>query len=571
MKKKNIFLYILLSGFLFTACDDSILNVVPKNTLTDSNVWTDPNAADLFLNDIYANLPNGNNWYDPFENYSDNSMCGFGWPTSRNLERESSYTPYAYPDGGSGLVIWWDTNYGYIRRCNLFIKNVEQSEALTDEYKTQRIGEARFLRAFYYHILWMSYGGLPIITEPLDRITQGDEIFKPRATAEETAKFIIEECETAAQEMDVNNEAGRASKGAALTLKGWVELYHASPLYNTNNDANRWRNAANTFKRVMDLDVYRLYPNYGTLFLPEGNNNSEGIFYRMYYPGEKGGRESAYLSTPYTGNGGHTSWGGAAPTQDLVDDYAMDNGLPIYDPQSGYNEQDPYANREKRFYESIVYDGSYWYNDIIYTRLGVNSLNELDLSDATDASNTGYNLRKRMNPNIQLGAANWDGATSDQNYYYFRYSEVLLSYAEAQNEVVGPDQSVYDAVNQVRERNPLDPYLPPLKQGLSQAEMRKEIRRERRVELAYEDKRRWDIVRWKTAEDIYSKGLHAMKIEEVDGKLQYTVIPAPGGNRKFNPHNYWFPIPQQVLDQNPVIREQNGGPDNWVNGQNQGY
>src|SRR5690606_22786796 len=140
---------------------------------------------------------------------------------------------------------------------------------------------------------------------------------------------------------------------------------------------------------------------------------------------------------------------------------------------------------------------SYWYNDTIYTRVGTGSPNALDVSDAGDATNTGYNLRKRMNPSIPLGADNWSGATGGENYYYFRYAEVLLSYAEAQNEAVGPDESVYDAVNRVRERNPTDPYLPPLPADLNQEEMRRAIKRERRVELAFEDKRRWDIIRWK--------------------------------------------------------------------------
>ncbi|MDR1116554.1 MAG: RagB/SusD family nutrient uptake outer membrane protein [Tannerella sp.] len=569
---KNIYI-IVLSGLLLNACNDEILDVIPQDQLSDATVWSDENTADLFLNDIYANLPDGNDWYDPFENYSDNSMCGYGWTTSRGLEREGTYTAAGnYPEGSSGLRLWWDSNYGYIRRCNIFITNVEKSD-LPEDYKRVRIGEARYLRAYFYHILWMSYGGLPIITEPLNRLTQGDDIFKPRATAEETARFIIGECALAADELNVSSEPGRITKGAALTLKGWMELYDASALLNPDNEPARWAQAAETYKKVMDLGVYRLYPDYGILFLPEGNANDEGIMYRQYYPGtaQLGGRESALMSTPYVGNDAHTSWGAVGPTQDLVDSYCMANGRPVDDPESGYDPQNPYANRERRFYESIVYDGSYWYNDTIYTRLGVGSLNELDLSDAGDATNTGYNLRKRMNPNIQLGAANWDGYTSSQHYYYFRYAEVLLGYAEARNEAAGPDPSVYAAINQVRERNPSNPYLPPLREGLSQSEMRTEIRRERRVELAFEDKRRWDIVRWKAAEELYSRGLHAMRIEEIDGKLHYTVIPATGGNRKFNWYNYWFPVPQQVLDRNEVIRAQNGGPDNWKNGQNPGY
>lgn len=242
------------------------------------------------------------------------------------------------------------------------------------------------------------------------------------------------------------------------------------------------------------------------------------------------------------------------PTQDLVDEYEMDNGRPITDPNSGYDPQHPYLHREPRFYASIVYDGSYWYDDTIYTRLGVGSLNQLDLSNAGDNTNTGYNLRKRMNPNIPLGADNWDGATSNENYYYFRYAEVLLMYAEAQNEAVGPDPSVYQAINEVRTRVA----LPDLPEGMSQAQMRTAIQRERRVELAFEGKRRWDLVRLRIASEKYAQGLHAMKMEETGGQLHYTVISAPGGNRAFSEKNYLFPIPQYALDQNSKLTQNTG-------------
>lgn len=553
MKNFNIYMLILGSLGLIYSCKDGVLNVVPHNELSDATVWSDSGTADLFLNDIYANLPNGNNWIDPWDNYSDNSMCGYGWVASRNFEKESSYTPTTYPSGG--LNIDWSYIYGVIRRCNVFMKQAATSNVLTESYKKERVAEARFLRAYFYQILWMCYGGVPVITEPLNRNTMGDSIFYGRSTVEETFKFITEECSAAAEDLPlVPTESGRATKGAALALKGWCELFYASPVYNPGDDKTLWANAAATNEQIMNLHVYHLYPDYGRLFLPAGNINDEGIFYREYYPQLNGGRESSYESAPYTKNGAHTSWGAVNPTQELVDAYGMDNGLPITDPASGYDPQHPYLHREQRFYESIVYDGSWWYNDTVYTRLGVGSPNQLDLADAGDNTNTGYNLRKRMNPDIPLGAANWDGATSNENFYYFRYAEVLLNYAEAQNEAAGPDQSVYDAVNQVRERVT----LPALPAGMSREEMRKEIRRERRVELAFEGKRRWDLVRWQTAIEKYSNGLHAMKIEEVNGKLQYTVILAPGGSRKFAPKNYVFPIPQYALDQNGQLKQNAG-------------
>ena len=528
---------------------DESLDVIPRDKLAGGSVWSDMGAADVFLNDIYGQLPDGNNWYDPFDNWSDNSICGYGWPTSRTKIQQTNYTPSTI--GFEGLNLDWGTNYNYIRRCNVFIKNVTASE-LDADYKKKRLGEARFLRAYFYHLLWMSYGGVPVIDEPLSVADQGDGIFHARNSFDETFQFISDELASIANDIPEINEPGRATKGAALTLKGWVELF-----------AHKYKESAATNKQIIDElgngKLYDLFPDYGNLFL-DNTNNKEAIFYRQYIPRVKGGAFEGYNGPTFTKNGAETSWGGVNPTQELVDDYAMDNGLAISEPASGYDPQQPYVNREKRFYQSIVYDGSYWYNDTIFTRQGIGSKNEIDLSDKDDATQTGYYLRKRCNDKITLGADNWDGASGGQNYYYFRYAEVLLNYAEAQNEAAGPDASVYDAINKVRARNPSDPYLPQLTPGLSQAQMREAIRRERRVELAFEDKRWWDLIRWNIAHINLNKQLHGIAIKAgTTGKLVYTPVTVPGGNRKFDASkNYLFPIPQNALDQNKKLTQNPG-------------
>jgi hypothetical protein len=257
------------------------------------------------------------------------------------------------------------------------------------------------------------------------------------------------------------------------------------------------------------------------------------------------------MGPTFTKGGAETSWGGVGPTQEMVDSYFMANGKAINEPGSGYDPQNPFANREKRFYESIIYDGTFWYNDTIYTRQGIGSKNELDLADKDDASNTGYYLLKRLNDKITLGADNWTPpGTSAQNYYYFRYAEVLLSYAEAKNEVSGPDQSIYDAINEVRNR--VD--LPDLAMGLSQSQMRDAIRQERRVELAFEDKRYWDIIRWRTAHIVLNHPLHGIAINKVGNIMTYNIVNVTGGLKQFNESkNYLFPIPQYAIDQNPKL------------------
>lgn len=524
------------------SCSDDALDVEPRDRFADSTVWTDEGTSDLFLNDIYTTLPDGNNWYDPIENWSDNSICGFAWPSSRNILQQSLQNPTNNPSGDVGNTINWSTRYAVIRKCNLFIEKVTESD-LSEEYKTMRLAEARYLRAYNYHWLWMAYGGVPIITISLDRLSQGDAIFYARNTSEETLKFITDECAGIYPDLLDVPESGRASKGAAMALKGWCELY-----------AGKWAEAAASNKLIMDELAYDLHPDYQGLFLlGAGDANTEGIFYREYFPTDRGGRFDGYIGPTFTAGGAETSWGGINPTQDLVDDYAMDNGLPIADATSGYDPQDPYENREPRFYQSIVYDGSYFYNDTI--RMVEGSKNAIDLTDKDDATQTGYYMRKRLDDNLVLGAANWDGATSYQNYYIFRFGEVLLNFAEAQNEAVGPDGSVYQAVNRIRERAG----IPELPAGLSKDDMRTAIRRERRVELAFEDKRFWDLLRWRTAEINLDRPLKGVKITEPDGALQYEIINATGGDRKFDASkNYLFPIPEGVLNQNEKL-EQNPG------------
>lgn len=544
--KRSCFYFLILSIILFNfSCKkslDSSLNVIPGNSLTNASVWTSSSTADVFLNAIYGYLPDGNNEYDPFDNWSDNSICGFAWPVSRTEAQQAIYTPATL--NFDQLPYTWGTLYRNVRACNVFITNVTSS-SLDTGYKRERVAEARFLRAFFYQELWMAYGGVPVITNPLDISTQGDSIFRARNTSDETFQFIDSELGAIAGDLPVTaSGSGRATMGAALTLKGWVELFD-----------KKFSQSAATNMQVMNMGIYSLFPDFGQLFLPGNNVNNEGIFYREYIPNVLGGRCDSYDGATFTKGGSETSWGGVNPTQELVDDYDMDNGLSIKDPASGYNPQQPYVNREPRFYESIVYDGSYWYNDTIYTRQGIGSPNEIDLSDHNDATQTGYYQKKGLNDKITLGADNWNNGTSGQNYYYFRYAEVLLNYAEAQNEAVGPDATVYSAINMVRERAK----LPDLPQGLSQDAMRTDIRRERRVELAFEGKRYWDLIRWGTAGTNLNQQLHGISIKGSNGVLNYTPVTIPGGNRKFDASkNYVFPIPQSAMDQNKNLTQNPG-------------
>lgn len=548
LNRKVLFILIPVAVALHS-CNDKVLDVQPRGSFPGTEVWSDPNTADLFLNDIYFGLPNGNNWYDPIENWSDNSICGFPWPNSRQNIQQSLQSPAnAGFSGDLSNFLDWTVQYTNIRKCNVFITNVTASSSISDEYKKEKVAEAKTLRAYFYHLLWMTYGGVPIITDVLNADTQGDSVFRARNTSDETLAFITSECAAAYNDLPAKPASGKVGKGAAMAIKGWCELF-----------AGKWADAAASNKKIMDELDYTLDPDYAALFLTKGTESGESIMFKEYSPPGygKGGNLDGTVGPTFTAGGAETSWGGVDPTQELVDDYAMDNGKVITDPTSGYDPTHPYEHREKRFYESIVHDGEFFYNDTIYTRVGVGSKNEIDVTDRDDAGQTGYYVHKRLDDKtLVLGAANWSGYTSYQNYIIFRFGEVLLNYAEAQNELVGPDASVYSAINKIRERSA----LPDLPTGLSKDAMRTAIRRERRVELAFEDKRWWDLIRWRIAEVNLNKPLHGVSITVgPGGALQYAYIPARGGDRKFYASkNYLFPIPQSVIDKNSKLVQNPG-------------
>lgn len=556
-----------ISVLIISGCfKDSNLNVDNLAAVSGDATFASEATADLFLNDVYLNLPDlNNNIFDPFDNWSDNGMCGFDWTSTTFALRDMANTLNASSDVGlctSGdAVSWmyWYRLYLNVRKCNVYIQGVQSSTTLSQDYKNKRLGEVYTIRAYFYQLLWQFFGGVPLISRPDSQTTEGDSVMHPRATSDETYHFIIADLDSAIQLLlpnTGNTGGGRVTQGAALTLKGWVQLVYASPLHNTDNDASRWAAAAATNKQVMEMG-YSLYPKYDELFLATGNNNNEGIFYQEYLTNTKPSN-IIFFQGPQTAGTLNIAWGGANPTQDLVDDYAMANGKAIGDAGSGYDPNNPYASREPRFYQSILYSGSIFDNLIFTTYTGqlnnVSANNPIDLSDGNDITNTGYALRKRIDTTSNfLG-----GVGSSQNYYYFRYADVLLNYAEAENEAAGPDASVYAALDEIRARAGV-PTISDVYPGVSQNAMRDIIHRERRIELAFEDKRYWDLLRWKIAEVNLNHPEHAMHIIANGNSLSYSVIDAPRGERSFDASkNYVLPIPQDVLSQNPKLVQNPG-------------
>ena len=578
MRIHNIIKTVCLAGSLalLSACEDW-LEIEPKDRFGDTTVWGSEENADMFLNDIYNQLPHLNNETQNLDQYSDNSYVGAEWMNARTTIYTGALSPTSWIPGPWDMWKWGrqnndDAKGQYERICNLFITKVTESD-FSAEYKKERLAEARFLRAWFYHYLWMAYGGVPIITEVLDNNVSTD-IFYPRETAQKTFEFIDKELDEIKDDLPPRrsgSDLGRASKGAILTLKGWVELFHASELRNPGKDKKRWEAAAATLKDVIDLQVYHLQPTILDLWTEATNNNDEVIF-DFQMSKQNGGRREG-LFGPVFVKGVQSSWGNMQPTQELVDDYCMANGLPITDPASGYNKNNPYKNREKRFYQSILYDGSMWQGEEIITRVGVGSPNEIDTSSDSDVTNTGYYTRKTIDESVN-GADNLQMSNGMANYIFFRYADVLLMYAEASLEA-GDKPTAIEYLDMVRTRGDNMPSIgDTYPQGITENQLREIIRRDRRIELAFEDKRWWDILRWKICDGengVMNKPIGGMKIEDTNGDGVWEYNYHEVGKRTFLPRMYYQPIPQYVIDKNPVIREQNGGEDGWVNGQNPGY
>ena len=600
MIKFNIIRKIALIGlvlFSTLSCEqEEFLETVDKTTLNDATMWAGESNADIFLNDCYKQLPQMSNTADNLDNFTADNDAGFyftSWNWKSGIITASSNS-YGQFGSQSGPAQWfnWPGTYTTIRKINTFIQKVNLNSAnFSPEWVAKRTDEAKFLRAYFYSELFMRIGGLAIITEPQDRNTDTEaEMYVARSTFEETYNFIISELDAVISNGKLSvkynagaNDAGRPTLGAALALKGWVQLFAASPAYNSANpavprtadnlqsfatpDAARWAAAAATSKQFIDSyghkgsSTYKLFPKMAEFWREANEYNSEVIWDRQQVGTTMANSFDTY-GGPVWINGVYYTWGNYNPTQELVDQYQMANGKDITDPTSGYDPQHPYVGREKRFYDFIVYDGATYKQDwmpvadVIYTRIDKvhPSKNQIDYA-SDDVSNTAYYFKKKLDNLHPRG-----GSLSGMNNVYYRYTEILLNYAEAQNEAVGPDASVYEAMNAVRQRPGTD--LPALTAGLSQSQMRDAIRHERRVELVFENKRLWDILRWEIADTEMNTSLHGMTIKNsvpADNSGVWVYTPTLLNHpHVFTQKMYFCPIPQAAIDQNPKLLQNYG-------------
>lgn len=569
MKKiKTIVLAIVVSCSFF-ACED-MLDPTLDGTLKEDAVWGNTVLAFGFLNNAYNSLPSGYNRISGamLEAATDDAVCPSALSDILDFNN-GTWGPFKVIDNV------WNKNYEGIRIVNKFLENIDavplpkQSNSLgTDESilntRERMKGEARFLRAYFYFELVKRYGGVPIVDKTL---TTEEAINIQRSTVDQCFDFIINDCETAAQMLPTKyglkptvigfnegKDIGRATKGAALALKSRALLYWASPLFNTSGNSTRWEQAAQAAADVLNLkvnadntgaNVYKLI-NF-TSTINESNLFSVATGLSLYH-------DEVVFSTSYNDNttverqNAPISYGGQGltnPTQNLVDAFPMSNGKEITDATSGYNPADPYKNRDPRLLQTVLTNGT---NFTVNDKTAVLETFNGGVDGPTayqNASQTGYYLQKFLVP-----AAVWDNrsVTISRTWVLIRFAELYLNYAEATNEAYGPNAEVYAALKALRTRAGFT--VKDIQAGLTKDQMRKVIQNERRIELAFEEHRFFDVRRWKLFDDTAERNklltIRGISIEK-DANNNFIYNSKVVENRIFMDKMYFYPISNSEL------------------------
>ena len=513
--------------------------------------------------------------YD-FGNYSGALLAS---ATDESVYSHSGNAIEKFYDGGwsasnNNDASLWTKCWRGISYANLFLtefKDQTFEDYLTDlDYKAELHQyqnlqfEARFLRAYYYFLLVRSFGGVPLITTTMDATEINSQ---PRATSDEVFQFINSECKAiqdtivkdysdlGAMQMKSKNETGRVNNLCVLALKARASLYYASPLFNPNNDRERWHQAALDNLELINTCRARgmkLSADYGALFQKDNWQNSEECILVRRIVSASNTFEKYNFPI-----GLENAGGGNCPTQNLVDAYEMTNGKAITDADSGYDPQNPYANRDARLAMTVAVNGEQWPNETLETFIG--GANALPITYATP---TGYYLKKYVNKSLTIGALN---ATTERHHWViFRLAEFYLNYAEAMLNYTGSgyetssglSMTAAAAVNVVRARAK----QPNLATGLDANQFKERLQNERFVELAFEGHRFYDLRRWKVAGEQKYRTIKSMRItKNADGTFTYTPQSDTSTRSYWDDKMYLFPLAQSEILKSGGALTQNPG------------
>ncbi len=626
MKKILVIISVVLISTIFPmSCNQDFLNTEPQDRISSDATWSDGPLSQAFIYNVYSFLGYGGFEEQGLSSITDEAMFTHA---GRNIDtfNEGSESP-SNPAWFSATYEWDDMYYA-IREANIAIQELPESTFADDELRDRLMGEAHFLRAYYYHQLLRYYGGVPIIDTPYGL----DEDYSiARNTFEECVNFIISDLDQATTLLAGKEDTpGRATDIAAMALKARVLLYAASDLhdaptaqansstlggysdialvaYTSGSQMDRWNDAKDAAKAVLDATTgYKMgltapvspeegRQNYISLYC--GGQSSVGdpaaaselIFERTHTP-EYTEEDAWPLGGIHFGinNGpnGYHNWAGNTPIQQLVDDYEMMDGS-TFDWNNPAHADDPYANRDPRFYATIMYDGAEWKprpSDVTaidpanqiqtgyYADGNGGIINGIDTRESPienwNGSRTHYYLRKFIDPDPALP----DNQSNAQviPWPFLRYAEVALNYAEACIET-GDEPSAREWINQIRFRSGM-PAIDDTGDALVDR-----YRNERRIELAYEEHRYHDVRRWMIPEETVGRGIKAIDIQATlkpgatphvpyrhDKDVydyEYTVVDNTENEvRSWNDKMYYRVIIRDEINRNSLLKQNPGYP-----------
>ena len=572
----------LMATTMLASCAD-ILDKKPLTEISDNDLWSDPALLKAFVNSRYNQV--GVNGAESMQSsiVDETELTWLRGCETHNFARLSP------TDLGRMNGAWWgwdnrswSTKWTNISNCNIFFERVDNVGFTDEAEKTKLVGQVRFIRAFEYWDLIARWGAMPIITKSFS-INDRDEIVdQKRNTYKECIDFLVGELDQAAKELPANwsgDDYGRATSVAALALKSRILLYAASPLMNedvkipevgyTTPEPDRWQKAAKAATEALDAAQaagYELYnldgdpsKNYQMIFMDNTAANKETLFARMGT--NSAGGESISSCDQYNNPNGYGGWGGNCPLQELVDAYEVvkDGVASKFDWNNPEEKANPYANRDPRFYATILYDGAKWMTRNVETYFDVDSNGNITGggkdtkfgNDSWNASPTGYNMKKFMDEGYALNSWNFCA----RNWIHLRMAELYLNKAEALYHT-GDEEGAREALKPVRQRAGMPAVT------ATGADLLEAIKNERRIEFAFEEHRYFDVRRWKEAPKYFGSTVHAITIKKYpDGKKTYEVDKLRsdvGGDRKWDDKMYWLPIPKSEMDKNPNLVQNPG-------------
>ena len=538
MKLHNLIMPVFAVALTLTSCSESFLDREPTDALSDSKFWKSEKDADEALTGCYHQL------YSPYrpeemwswDTASDNAFCYHNNKDYRAIGNGSM--------AASGVSVHNYFTYEQIRTCNEYLKR-ENTIAFSSEAKRlQYRAEVRMIRVMSLFFRVQCYGDFPFSEDVYETI---DESRVPRVSKDKLLDFCHTELKDIIKYLPAKAEAGRITSGAAKAYLVRLDMY-----------MHNYAEAAQVAKEIMQSGLYAMPKlTYEQSFLKANQYNSEVI---LSFEHNKAGGFGMWVAEFFPNSYG--GWSSVVPTQSLLNTYETRNGLTI-DEDPTYDARNPFVNRDPRLRATILYPGQVWdkYADTKNYPHGYPSIEKGSgdyWSDADNATHTGMNFKKFYSDPSEFG----DIFSCDRNFPILRYAEVLLSYAEAKIELGQIDASVYDAINQVRHRDGM-PNVDETKYN-TQETLRTLVRRERRVEFAYEGLRRFDLQRWGIMDKCMPETIYHMNgtiSNTINAEGDHDVDIAPYGSdieevRHFTKgKNELLPVPQTVIDVNPLITQ----------------